>query len=88
MPEKDKKSGCVGKFIIVVILTIVAVVVGVLISNSQGNSTPSEPKKNPRAEQALSYLSDIEEIKWVEIDNNNAYIGFDPLPSLRLAARN
>jgi hypothetical protein len=31
--------------------------------------------------QRLSYLNDVEEIAWFEVDNNDVYIGFDPLPS-------
>ena len=43
--------------------------------------TPKELTLNPAAENALSYLmKEVKEIKWVDIDSNNAYIGFDPIP--------
>ena len=31
--------------------------------------------------QKLSYLADINEISWVEIDENNVYVGFNKIPS-------
>jgi hypothetical protein len=31
--------------------------------------------------EKLSYLSDIPEISWVEIENNNVFIGFNTIPT-------
>lgn len=30
---------------------------------------------------ALRYLDEVPEVKWVEVEGNNVYIGFDPKPS-------
>ena len=80
MANQSKKGGC-GKVFFIIALAAVAILVIVFLTYRNENGSSAAPKKNPGAEQALSYLNDIEEIKWVEIDGNNAYIGFDPLPS-------
>ena len=35
--------------------------------------------------EAVKYLSDIPEVKWVDLDDNNIYIGFNPVPDDMIA---
>jgi hypothetical protein len=48
-------------------------------SSSRSNST--QRQGNAQLTQRLNYLNGIPEIKWVKFDNNNVYIGFNPIPS-------
>lgn len=72
-----KKSSkiIIGFFIVMFVLLFVLCKIGTT-ETSRDNSY-----KTLLVEDALSYLTDIEEIKWVKIDSNNAYIGFSPRPN-------
>jgi len=52
---------------------------GTMESSSSSNSyVPAQEEIGLKS--ILNYLNDIEEIKWVEFDENNVYIGFNPKP--------
>ena len=55
---------------------LIAIVI-FLVAGRNGNKSN---EKNYTVEQTLSYLNEIEEVKWVKIEKNNAYIGFNPCP--------
>lgn len=38
-------------------------------------------ERHAQLRQELAYLRDIEEVAWMQIDDNNVYLGFDPVPS-------
>jgi hypothetical protein len=65
-------------------------------SNSASKAIQSQKSSSSRqskVKNAISYLNDIDEVAWVEVDNNNVYVGFDPVPSdmdaiIRAAAMN
>jgi len=44
-------------------------------TSSNGNSKESKIKKE------LTYLNDITEIAWYEVDDNDVFIGFSPIPN-------
>jgi len=41
---------------------------------------PKKPARTELLKKELSYLGEIKEVKWWEVDDNNVYIGFDPVP--------
>ncbi|MBP3773450.1 MAG: hypothetical protein J6I53_12325 [Treponema sp.] len=59
------------------LLGILIAIVIFLVVGRNGNKSN---EKNYTVEQTLSYLNEIEEVKWVKIEKNNAYIGFNPCP--------
>lgn len=62
-------------------LIIAMVLVMVLFSCFPQSTIVQQSKPNPIAENALVYLmKEVQEIKWLDIDGNNAYIGFTPIP--------
>jgi hypothetical protein len=50
----------------------------VVMSSSVPPVAPAKQKQN--LSSAVSYLSKIEEVRWLTIDKNNIYIGFNPVP--------
>ena len=91
MAESDNRTRT-GKILIWLVVIVVIIVVVSRIANLSraaarqtrtGTTTtsPTTAMRERRAKTALKYLDDIEEIKWVQFEDNNAYIGFDPLPN-------
>lgn len=60
---------------------LIALLFSCFAETTTGQQAPKESTSNPTAESALSYLmQEVKEIKWIDIDSNNAYIGFNPVP--------
>jgi hypothetical protein len=54
-------------------------------SGSQSSTKLAESTNKQRSReiilrQELSYLNDIEEVAWYEVDDNDVIVGFEPLP--------
>jgi len=90
MPEKKQRNPVVWVDALLVVLVIVFV--GTMdtskqrtrVSSNKSKSTTahkSSSSRQSKVKSALSYLNDIDEVAWVEIDDNNVYVGFDPSPS-------
>jgi len=86
MPER--KSSKISKkeskkrtwLVIILLLTVFSIPIFVGIHSSGNDRRSSEsPSKSTRLDSALKYLHEIEEIRWIDIDGNSVYIGFDPL---------
>jgi hypothetical protein len=80
MAAKKKRMGC-GKVFLALVVGVVVIVAVVLAVTAPDRGQDQMYGKTPQAERALLYFNELKEIKWVEIDGNNAYIRFDPLPS-------
>lgn len=37
--------------------------------------------RESKIRRELSYLNDVQEVSWYEVDDNNVYIGFSPVPT-------
>lgn len=61
------------------LLGILIVIVIFFVFGKKGNANKNT-ETNLTVEQTLSYLNEIEEVKWVRIEKNNAYVGFNPCP--------
>jgi len=55
-------------------VVIFAMFVGILVATS------AHARDNSALKKRMEYLRGIEEVSWVEIDNNNVYIGFERRP--------
>lgn len=79
----SQKKGSFGKlFLSVLVIVILVFVIGNLGSDkpkSSGIATKSKPKAS--LSQSVKYLSDISEVSWIEVNDNNVYVGFNPVPS-------
>lgn len=41
----------------------------------------SEAGREAKIREALSYVESVREVAWLEVNNNNVYLGFEPAPS-------
>jgi hypothetical protein len=73
--------GCLKGFIGLVVVSTAVIVAAVSAIMTCGQEQEHVYGENSVAETSLYYLEGLEEIKWVEVDGNAAYIGFDPLPT-------
>jgi hypothetical protein len=78
IPRQKKRSKGAAVFLIFILFIII---VFTFKYGFQGSSDKRSSTKNVKLSSALSYLNEINEIKWVDIYDNDVYIGFDPLPS-------
>ena len=76
---RQKKRSIWAWLLAIFILTII--IIFTIKYSFQGSIEKRDPIPNAGLSNALSYLNKVTEIKWVDIDNNNVYIGFNPLPS-------
>ena len=67
------RASSVGVWVISVIL----LVVGISMLPDDPDGTTNEPE---RLAEALAYLNEIDDMTWVEVDSNNAYLGFASVP--------
>ena len=67
------RAASVGVWVISVIL----LVVGISMLPDDPDGTTNEPE---RLAEALAYLNEIDDVTWVEVDSNNAYLGFASVP--------
>ena len=94
MAEKRKRSGL--KTFLVVTVAIAVLIVIVMIATGSGEGSSSGPSRSNRENilrRELHYLSELEDVEWVEFDGNDVYIGFTRRPAdleavLRAAALN
>ena len=49
-------------------------------SESPNKKISSSQSRETKLAEALAYLDDVPEIKWIEIDSNTVHLGVDPLP--------
>lgn len=71
------------KNIIIALLVLVCIGFLVILLSifEPSANTQYEWRNKPILREAMSYLSEIPEIEWYEIQRNNVYIGFKILPS-------
>ena len=67
------RAASVGAWVISVIL----LAVGISMLPDDPDGTTNEPE---RLAEALAYLNEIDDVTWVEVDSNNAYLGFASVP--------
>jgi hypothetical protein len=78
IPRQKKVSKGAVVFLIFLFLLIIVLT---FKYGFQGSSDKRSSTKNIKLSSALSYLNEMNEVKWIDIDDNDVYIGFDPLPS-------
>lgn len=49
--------------------------------STKGKPSKSQLSKGSVLKSELNYLNDIKEITWWEVDDNDVYINFEPLPT-------
>ena len=81
-PIKAKQIGCFTSFFLI---AVVLFVIGSLTGEDKQATTKTTRETvepiDPRLEKALAYLKEIQEIGWVEIENNHIYIGWNSIPN-------
>ncbi len=65
---------------VVVVLIIVTILI-VIINVTGNNSGTGKIQRYGRLRQELAYLSEIKEVQWYECEDNNVYVGFEPIPN-------
>ena len=59
------------------VISVILLVVGISMLPDDPDGTTNEPE---RLAEALAYLNEIDDVTWVEVDSNNAYLGFASVP--------
>jgi len=75
------KTGCLVLILSAVIVLIFFIFSNYFVGDSQHTSSKRSSNDNIKLKSALNYLNEINEVKWIDIDGNDVYIGFEPLPS-------
>ena len=76
--KKKKKVGCFGLLLAIGFFAFIAIG---LVMTIQYLSPPDKQRPKISIKKSLSYLNDIPEVEWVEVDGNDVYIGFKERPS-------
>lgn len=87
MAEKTSRKGCLGigcfgtGCLGVGCLVVLVLAAFFLMGSIGGDGRSSRSDRTAKAAAALAYLpTEVPEVKWVEVDGNNAYVGFSPVP--------
>lgn len=77
-PQKERRNLLTTILVLLVSLSLLCAFAMLVSPSSQRPTTGGGYK--PALEKRLSYLSELPEVSWVEIENNNVYIGFNAIP--------
>lgn len=75
---KKLRMGALSKIILWVFVIFIVLTI---MSQFENQSKISRSSYAEILRNELSYLIDIEEVSWYEVNNNNVYIGFSPVPN-------
>jgi len=69
-----------GLFVLVLVVAAVVIWGARGPDGSSGTKAPTGPSRAEKIRASLEYLQDVPEVAWVEIQDNNVYLGFNQRP--------
>ena len=70
----------VRNLVLLVIIILIIALFYILTFPGLFDRTDADKSHTQALNKELSYLSEIPEVSWYEVERNNVYIGFSPLP--------